>query len=183
LNIVGKKVLLAAVRTLGVKIQGPAKLELDVFTLLQKADFQKAYPLLVDVAFIMSKFGTQDEQTVAKKTVKNEIDPLAAQPALDNSSKMTQLGLSLQQKVGDAVLLTALRYLDGSITPAAAAGAPPAPPAAAATALAAANAANNAGSQVDSAAQPSPAASADILPFKQDVDPDEIAIPPAVGKE
>jgi len=115
MNVVGQQVLEAAVRTLGEKIQGPAKLELEAFTALQKADFKKAYPLLVDVAFIMSKFGTLDEQATAKAAVLNEIKPLTERPDLDNGSKMTQLGLSLQQKVGDTVLLAALSHFRSGI--------------------------------------------------------------------
>jgi hypothetical protein len=115
MNAVGRQVLEAAVRALGEKIQGPTKLELEVFTALQKADFGKAYPLLIDIAFIMSKYGTPDEQATAKKAVLEEIKPLKDRPDLDNGSKMTQLGLSLQQKVGDTVLLAALAHIAGGI--------------------------------------------------------------------
>ena len=111
MNAVGHQVLDAAVRALGEKIQGPAKLELDVFTALQKADFDKAYPLLVEIAFIMSKYGSAAEQAAAKQAVRSEIDPLVAQHNLANGIKMTQLGLSLQQRVGDAVLLAALAHI------------------------------------------------------------------------
>jgi hypothetical protein len=115
MNVVGQQVLEAAVRTLGEKIQGPARLELEVFTALQRADFSKAYPLLIDIAFIMSKYGTRDEQAAAKNIVLEEIKPLTARPDLDNGSKMTQLGLSLQQKVGDTVLLAALAHIASGI--------------------------------------------------------------------
>jgi hypothetical protein len=115
MNTVGHQVLEAAVRALGEKIQGPAKLELDVFTALQRADFDKAYPLLVDVAFIMSKYGSADAQKSAKDAVLNEIKPLTAEPDLDNGIKMTQLGLSLQQRVGDAVLLAAMAHIGDGI--------------------------------------------------------------------
>jgi len=111
MNAVGYQVLDAAVRALGEKIQGPAKLELDVFTALQKVDFDKAYPLLVDIAFIMSRYGSAADQADAKAAVCAEIGPLVAQHSLDNGIKMTQLGLSLQQRVGDAVLLAALAHI------------------------------------------------------------------------
>lgn len=116
MNVVGGQVLAAAVRALGEKIQGPAKLEVAVFKFLETADFAKAYPLLIDVAFIMSKYGTSDEQMAAKKSVLEELKPLCARTDLDNASKMTMLCLSLQQKVGDAVLLAALAYFAGGIS-------------------------------------------------------------------
>lgn len=115
MNAVGQQVLEAAVNALGEKIQGPAKLELEVFTALQRADFNKAYPLLVDIAFIMSKYGTPDEQKAAKQAVLDEIKPLTERNDLDNGSKMTQLGLSLQQKVGDTILLAAIAHIAGGI--------------------------------------------------------------------
>jgi hypothetical protein len=111
MNVVGSDVLRAAVRTLGAKIQGPAKLELEVFNGLQTSDFVKAFPLLVDVSFIMSQSGSDSEREKAKKSVIDEIDSLKTRPGLDNSSKMTLLGLSLQQRVGDAVLLAALAHV------------------------------------------------------------------------
>jgi hypothetical protein len=115
MNVVGGKVLSAAVLALGEKIQGPARLELDVFSRLQTADFDKAFPLLVDVAFVMSKYKSGVDQEGDKKAVLEELRGIANQPDLDNGSKMTILGLSLQQRVGDAVLLTALVYLDDGI--------------------------------------------------------------------
>lgn len=123
MNVVGSQVLAAAVSALGEKIQGPAKLDLDVFSRLQNADFDKAFPLLVDACFIMSRFGTDQAQAEAKKAVIAETSPLADQPAVDNGTKMTLLGLSLQQRVGDAVLLAALMQFADGIRPRAAAGA------------------------------------------------------------
>jgi hypothetical protein len=108
MNVVGSRVLNAAVRALGVKIQGPAKLELEVITRLQAVHFAKAFPLLVDVSFIMSQFGTDEERAKAKQAVLDEVGPLTANPAIDNGTKMTILALSLQTRVGDAVLLSAL---------------------------------------------------------------------------
>ena len=115
INVVGNQVLRAAVDALGEKIQGPAKLEVEVFSGLQVADFNKAYPLLVEVCFIMSKYGTREQQAASKQAVLDELQPLASRPDLDNGSKMTLLGLSLQQKVGDTVLLAALVHLSDGI--------------------------------------------------------------------
>ncbi|CCE00080.1 hypothetical protein [Bradyrhizobium sp. STM 3809] len=115
MNAVGQQVLEAAVAALGEKIQGPAKLELKVFIALQRADFDKAYPLLVDIAFIMSRYGSPAAQEAAKTAVLKEIEPLTRQPHLDNGAKMTQLGLSLQQRVGDAVLLAAIEQVADGI--------------------------------------------------------------------
>jgi len=117
INVVGSQVLRAAVRTLGEKIQGPAALELPCLTLLQKADFDKAFPLLADLAFTMSRYGTDDERKVAKEAVIQEIEPLRQRQDIDNNTKMTFLGLSLQQRVGDAVLLTALAQIADGIQP------------------------------------------------------------------
>jgi hypothetical protein len=115
MNVVGSQVLRAAVNTLGEKIQGPAKLELEVLTRLQTADFEKAYPLLVNVCFIMSRLGTEVEQDKAKKAVTAEVQALKQDRGSDNSTKMTILGLSLQQRVGDAVLLAALAHVADGI--------------------------------------------------------------------
>jgi hypothetical protein len=128
MNVVGGQVLSAAVRALGEKIQGPAKLELDVFTRLQSADFDKAFPLLVDVCFIMSRYGTDQEQAEAKKAVLAETAPLKERPTLDNGTKMTLLGLSLQQRVGDAVLAAALAHVADGIQRQAEPVAPPGGP-------------------------------------------------------
>jgi hypothetical protein len=111
MNVVGSQVLTAAVRSLGEKIQGPAKLELDVFTGLQKVDFSKAYPLLIDVCFIMSMYGSRAEQEDAKKAVIAEISQLRDDATIENSTKVTILGLALQKRVGDAVLLAALAHV------------------------------------------------------------------------
>jgi hypothetical protein len=111
MNVVGDKVLGAAVRTLGEKIQGPAGLELPVLGFLQKADFARAFPLLVELCFIMSRYGSDDEIRAARETVIQEITPLQNRPDLDNATKMTFLGLSLQQRVGDAVLMAALAHI------------------------------------------------------------------------
>jgi hypothetical protein len=116
MNVVGREVLSAAVRTLGERIQGPAKLELAVYSQLQGADFSKAFPLLVDLCFIMSKYGSADQQRKAKQEVMDEAQPLQANATLENSAKMTLLGLSLQQRVGDAVLLAALVHAGDSIS-------------------------------------------------------------------
>jgi hypothetical protein len=43
-----------------------------------------------------------------------EAEPLKSNSTMDNSTKMTLLGLSLQRQVGDAVLLAALvQFADG----------------------------------------------------------------------
>jgi hypothetical protein len=115
MNVVGVEVLSAAVQTLGVRIQGPAKLEIEVFTKLQQADFARAYPLLVDECIIMSQFGTDAERDKLKENILKECEPLKNNAGLDNGSKMTLLGLSLQQRVGDAVLLAALVQTADSI--------------------------------------------------------------------
>jgi hypothetical protein len=115
MNVVGTEVLSAAVRTLGEKIQGPAKLELDVFVKIQGIPFDRAYPTLVDMCFIMSRYGSAVEQEAAKKAVVTELAPLKDKRDLDDSTKMIFLALSLQQRVGDSVLLAALAHLGNSM--------------------------------------------------------------------
>ena len=124
MNVVGSEVLDAAVHALGEKIQGPAMLDdLDIFSRLQAADFDRAFPLLVEVCFLMSRHGTDQEREAASKAVLAEVEPLKANPAMDNGTKMTLLGLSLQRRVGDAVLLAALvQFADGIHRPPPAAG-------------------------------------------------------------
>jgi hypothetical protein len=173
MNAVGHQVLEAAVRALGEKIQGPAKLELEVFTTLQRADFQKAYPLLIDIAFIMSKYYvTPADQLAAKNAVLDEIKPLTDRPDLDNGIKMTQLGLSLQQKVGDTVLLAALAHIGGGIQFLRAQGS-----------VAANGGANNANDGTSEPAQPNTRspdqdAGGNVLPIRPDVDPTAAAEAP-----
>lgn len=115
INVVGGQVLRAAVRTLGEKIQGPAALELPVLGLLQTADFQKAFPLLVDLCFIMSRYGSDEERSKARDAAIQEMTPLLQRADVDNATKMTFLGLSLQQRVGDAVLVAALAHIADGI--------------------------------------------------------------------
>jgi len=115
MNVVGAQVLGAAVQSLGVRIQGPAKLELDVFTRLQQADFSLAYPLLVDVCIITSQFGTGKDHEKWKEDILKECGSLQNNMAVDNGAKMTLLGLALQQRVGDSVLLAALVQTANSI--------------------------------------------------------------------
>jgi hypothetical protein len=130
MNVVGSQVLRAAVGALGEKIQGPTKLELAVFSKLQEADFAKAQKVLVDVCFIMSRYGTPDNQAAAKNAVLQELSPLVNDATMSNDAKMTLLGLSLQQRVGDAVLLAALEQVANGIklNPSAAPPPPPPPP-------------------------------------------------------
>lgn len=112
MNVVGSQVLAAAVKALGEKIQGPAKLEMRVFLALQKVSFERAYPLLIDVCFVMSKFHQSvEDQQKAKQEVIAEIDRMAKGTEIENSAKVVFLGLALQQRVGDAVLLAALSQL------------------------------------------------------------------------
>lgn len=67
------------------------------------------------VAFIMSKYGTPADRAKAMQNVKAEVEPLTKRGDLDNGSKMTLLGLSLQQTIGDSVLLAALAHVAGGI--------------------------------------------------------------------
>lgn len=136
MNVVGSPVLRSAVRGIGPRLQEPAKIELSVFTKLQDVDFSKAFPILVDVCFVMSKFGNQDDQQKAKDAVVADITPLKTSPNLDNDTRVLMLALALQQRFGDGVLEAALTQLGKSIKTVVAApvaqgqAAAPAPPAA-----------------------------------------------------
>jgi len=129
MNVVGSSVLQEAVRGIGARLQEPAKIELAVFNKLQDVDFSKAFPVLVEICFVMSKFGTLEEQEKARDEVIAEIKRLTENRNLDNDTKVVMLALSLQQRFGDGVLEAALTQLGKSIKQA---GAPP--PAAGATA-------------------------------------------------
>lgn len=122
LNLVGEKALESAVQTAGVRIQDPASLSLDIFVALQDLKFDRAFPLLVDICFNLSCFGTSDQQKEAKAIVISEISPLRERADLDDGAKMTILALSLQQHVGDAVLRTALAYIGDAVSTEAGAG-------------------------------------------------------------
>lgn len=115
MNVVGSDVLASAVRQLGVRIQGPAEIDFDVFKKLQDVAFEKAFPVLAEVCFVMSKYGTPDEQGSKKKAMLAEIEALKNRLGLDNETKVVMLALSLQQMVGDAVLDAALTQLGNSI--------------------------------------------------------------------
>jgi hypothetical protein len=54
MNVVGHVVLRTAVQALGERIQGPSALELPVIGLLRGVVFEKAFPVLVGVCFMMS---------------------------------------------------------------------------------------------------------------------------------
>jgi hypothetical protein len=112
MNVVGREVLTIAVRSLGERIQGPSSLSLPIIVKLQNVIFEKAFPALVDCCFVMSKYGTEAEQKARKDSVIHDGTLLGQNPAIDNTTKVTMLALSLQQRVGDAVLLSALVQLD-----------------------------------------------------------------------
>jgi hypothetical protein len=130
MNAVGSPALKAAVRGIGPRLQEPAKIEYSVFTKLEGVDFDKAFPVLVDVCRVMSRLGTEADQLKAKNDVIAEIGPAQNNPDLDNETKVLMLALALQQRFGDGVLEAALTQLGKSIK--AAPATPPAdqPPAA-----------------------------------------------------
>jgi hypothetical protein len=115
MNMVGKQVLKTAVQSLGERIQGPSALELPVLGLLRGVAFAKAFPTLVDVCFVMSKFGSDEDQAKRKAAVMVDGKRLAEDTTLDNATRVTMLALSLQQRVGDAVLVSALAQLDPAL--------------------------------------------------------------------
>lgn len=127
MNVVGSPVLKAAVRSIGPRLQEPAKVEFSVFTRLQDVDFNKAFPVLVDVCQVMSKLGTQSDQIRAKNDVVTEINAVQKNPNLDNDTKVLMLALALQQRFGDGVLEAALTQLGKSIKAAAPVAAPTPP--------------------------------------------------------
>lgn len=128
MNAIGSPTLRAAVRGIGPRLQAPAKIEYSVFSKLQDVDFNRAFPVLVDVCRVMSRLGTPADQMAAKNEVIAEIDPARANPDLDNETKVLMLALALQQRFGDGVLEAALTQLGMSIrTPAEAPTPPPQP--------------------------------------------------------
>ena len=126
MNVVGGDVLKSAVATLGNLIQEPARpraLESETSSLVLNSDFTKAYPLLVQSCLLMASFDEKTAREQVSGAVLAEMDPIAANTNLDNSTKMVLLALALQRRVGDAVLRAAL----GSIADGIALAKPPAP--------------------------------------------------------
>jgi hypothetical protein len=115
MNVVGRDVLEAAVKRLGVEIQGASELSVGVVRQLARVSYTKSYPTLVDICFVLSKYGTPDEQRRRQDEVTKEGDKLKADVNLDNATKVLMLALSLQQRVGDYVLSTALTQLGNSL--------------------------------------------------------------------
>ena len=126
MNVVGGQVLAAAVKALG--LQAVAKLDLRVFQALHGVSFERAYPVLIDVCFIISQpYRTPEDQQKARDQVFAEIDPLAKNVNMDNAAKVVLLALALQQKVGDEALLALSVQLGPSVMqpPTGARGEPP----------------------------------------------------------
>jgi hypothetical protein len=178
LNVVGEKALDSAIQTAGERIQNPVELGLEAFVGLQKLQFDRAFPLLVDICFIMSCFGTEEQQAAAKKAVMDEISQLKTRN-LDNGARMTMLGLSLKQRVGDEVLRAALACVIDPLatapvaTPVSAPAMPQQPAAPAAVFDA-----------VPQAAQPA-AEEDNVVPFKEVIEPanPDDKPPPASSEE
>ena len=115
MNVVGKSVLATAVRALGERIQGPSALELPVLGALRGVLFERAFPTLVTVCFVMSKYGSADEQDARHTAVTKAGDALRNDPLMDDTTKVTMLALALQQQVDDSVLMSALAQLDSAL--------------------------------------------------------------------
>ncbi len=115
MNTVGSSVLREAVRGIGPRLREPAKIELDVFTKLQDVSFDKAFPVLVEVCFVMSRYGVREERIAAREAVFAEIGPLEDSDRLDNDTKVVMLALALQRRFGDGILEAALTQLGDSI--------------------------------------------------------------------
>jgi len=115
MNVVGRQVLATAVRALGERIQGPNALDLPVLGRLRGVVFDRAFPTLVDVCFVMSQYGSVAERQARKAEVMQVGEGLSANQTMDNATKVTLLALALQQQVGDTVLVSALVQLDPSL--------------------------------------------------------------------
>jgi hypothetical protein len=115
MNVVGKQVLSTAVDALGERIQGATALEAPVIGLLRGVVFDKAFPALIEVCFVMSRYGTDADRAAREKAVRDRGEVWRTSQYMDNATKVTILALVLQLAVGDTVLLRALVQLDPSI--------------------------------------------------------------------
>ena len=115
MNVVGREVLASAVRSLGVRIQGPEALSLTVITLLQGVTFERALQVLVDMCFVMSRMGKASERAARHVVALRQAKAIGDTVGLDNSTRVTMLALLLQQQVGETVLLSALGQIGDSL--------------------------------------------------------------------
>lgn len=121
MNVVGKGVLKSAVDRLGELIKGPkafpnpVALKAGTLRQLAQVNFAKAYPTLVDICFTIAQFEAGEEQAKCQVDVMREGLKFDRDPNLDNATKVLMLAISLQKRVGEAVLSTALAQLGSSL--------------------------------------------------------------------
>jgi hypothetical protein len=117
MNVVGREVLKTSVERLGVQIQGARGLSADIVKLLALVDFNKAYPTLISVCFVISEQGEvsvdgkPSTPVTRRQAVEADLNDVIKNPELKNATKVLLLALALQQQVGDDVLLNALKQL------------------------------------------------------------------------
>jgi hypothetical protein len=115
MNLVGDRVLEAAVNALGVRIQGPSKLDGILLLKLTNVDFAKAYPLIIDVCFNFSRKKAPAETTLLRDDLVKSFQPTAENQSIHNAAKLQLLAIALQQRVGLPVLISAIDFLGSQI--------------------------------------------------------------------
>lgn|GEM_PF-981384 len=109
LNVVGQRVLEAAVKAMGPQIQGPSKLEPVTLILLLQFDYKMALTTLPEMCCTMSNYRSLVDREQDRDEIVAEVAKLDA--SVDDRSRMLFLGLKLQERFGDAVLASAIQAL------------------------------------------------------------------------
>jgi hypothetical protein len=117
MNSVGKKVLDTAVAALGPTIRGPSGLDVVTLGFLKDLDFEKIYIPLPACCLMIANFGDKQKAQIDTETVSKFAQLLKDQSEIPNAAKVFMLAIALQEIVGEAVLLAALRQLSPSANP------------------------------------------------------------------
>ena len=109
LNVVGERVLEAAVTAMGPQIQGPSRLEPVTLILLLRFDYKTVLTILPEMCCTMSNHRTRVDREKDRDEIVAEVSKLGE--LVDDRSRILFLGLKLQERFGDAVLASALQAL------------------------------------------------------------------------
>lgn len=124
MNIVGERVLRAAVSALGNKIKGPIETQIATIMMLKDLDFERDYGALVLACRTLASDRTQrtslsDWLKKSEPTVKEIADEIRSDQRLDNDNKVLLLATDLLERYGESVLLAAVTAVRNSAAPSA----------------------------------------------------------------
>ena len=119
MNIVGEKVLRAAVSALGNRIRGPIEAQLTTIMMLKGLDFERDHGALVLACRTLASDRIQ--RTVLPEwlkrsgpTIKDITDEIRNDQRLDNDNKILLLATDLLERYGEAVLQAAVTAIKNS---------------------------------------------------------------------